>query len=561
MSTALSGAETRPAYQAIVDELAQQSVQTAFGLMGEDTAHLVTDLERAGIAYYGAMHENVAISMACGYAWSAGELGVAVISRGPGVTNAASALASAVADQRRLLVIVGEQPGGGQAGGTDLKGRIPQDELCVALGLAYYTATEPGGVLDALHAALASASVGAPALLAVPIDLLETVLTGRDAAPRAAPPVLAPIPAPEPADDDIREAATLLARARRPLILAGRGAVIAGAREALIALAERTGALLGTSLMGKDLFNGHVYEFGLVGGCTSEAGVRLLAEIDCVVVFGASLNFFTTANGTLFRDIPVVQFDRAEAGLRSRFLPATLGAVADAKLAAERLLAASEAKADRPLHAPDVLERLPSLRAFSAEQDTSRGDAIDPRLLVATLDELLPDERTVLSDGGHTTGFPMMHLRWPDPDHYLLPVMGVGAIGMGLGSAFGLTIGRPQTQTVFFVGDGTLAMTLGDLAPIARYAVPMIIVVLNDRAYGAERHFLDLHHHPHAQAVFPDTDYAGVARALGIEAATIRTIDDLRAQSDALTSQRERPLLLDCKITPELRSAWIEEMV
>jgi thiamine pyrophosphate-dependent acetolactate synthase large subunit-like protein len=216
--------------------------------------------------------------------------------------------------------------------------------------------------------------------------------------------------------------------------------------------------------------------------------------------------------------------------------------------------------ASHPLHDDAVLTQLPTLTRFGADNDVSTSEAIDPRLLVAALDEMLPAARTVVSDGGHSVGFPMMHLRVPGPRDYLLPVMGVGAIGMGLGSAIGVSLARADRQTVFFVGDGTLAMTMGDLAPLARYGIPLIVVVLNDQAYGAERHILDLHQKPPAQAMFPDTDFAGVARALGIESATVRTIDDLRAQSPAVSTPRERPLLLDCKITPELRAAWIEEM-
>ena len=78
------------------------------------------------------------------------------------------------------------------------------------------------------------------------------------------------------------------------------------------------------------------------------------------------------------------------------------------------------------------------------------------------------------------SGFPMMHTRVPDPRDYLLAVMGIGAIGMGLGSAIGASIARPGSQTVLLIGDGTAAMTLGDLVTVARYSLPMVIVVFND---------------------------------------------------------------------------------
>jgi acetolactate synthase-1/2/3 large subunit len=153
----------------------------------------------------------------------------------------------------------------------------------------------------------------------------------------------------------------------------------------------------------------------------------------------------------------------------------------------------------------------------------------------------------------------MMHMHVSDPRDYLLSVMGIGAIGMGLGSAIGTAIARPEGQTVLLVGDGTLAMTLGDLVTVARYGLPMVIVVFNDQSYGAERHFLDLHGRANERSLHPDIDFASAARAFGIEAATVRSVEDLRSQAARLSEIPTGPLLLDCKITP-LRATWIEEI-
>jgi acetolactate synthase I/II/III large subunit len=549
----------QPVYKGIVDALAAFPTHATFGLMGEDTADLITDLDRVEIPYYAAMHENVAVSMAVGYAWSSGGLGIAILSRGPGLTNASSALATAAARGSRLLIITGEARRG-TAPGADAKAFIPQAQLAAALGLEFRTVAEPDEVLPALYEAAASAMTGRPTILAVPVDLLGSQTPAQE--PVALEPVAPGAPGQAvPSEAELQNVVQILAASTRPLILAGRGAVDAGAREQLIALAERTGALLGTTLMARDLFRGHRYDLGLVGGCTSERGRRLLDDIDCVLVFGASLSVFTTARGSLFPDVPIVQFDVDPSSLTERFLPIRQAILSDARVGAERLLetlGTATTAAEHPLHSAEVLDSLPDLTAL--DEDASTADAIDPRVLTAAIDRLLPADRTVLSDGGHSTGFPMMHLRLPDPDHYFLAVVGIGSIGMGLGAAMGVAIGRPETQTVLFVGDGTVSMTLGDLATASRYSVPLVIVVLNDQAYGAERHFLDLHSLPNHHSIFPDLDFAGVGNDLGIESATIRSVADLQAQAAALSSQRDKPLLLDCKIRPDLRSAWIEEI-
>jgi thiamine pyrophosphate-dependent acetolactate synthase large subunit-like protein len=103
-------------------------------------------------------------------------------------------------------------------------------------------------------------------------------------------------------------------------------------------------------------------------------------------------------------------------------------------------------------------------------------------------------------------------------------------------------------------------MTLGDLETVARYAIPLLVIVMNDRAYGAERHFLDLTDQPHRHSQFPDIDFAGVAGSLGLEAATVWTPDELEALTPRLRAPLEQPLLLDCKIDPALRAGWLEEL-
>src|SRR4051812_32103940 len=115
-------------YEAIAEELAELGARTAFGLMGEDTSRLIVDLDRVGIAYHAAHHENVAVAMADGHAWASGGVGLAVISRGPGVTNAVTACANAVKGRRPLLVVSTDNADGSGPLGFDHK-RISQRDL------------------------------------------------------------------------------------------------------------------------------------------------------------------------------------------------------------------------------------------------------------------------------------------------------------------------------------------------------------------------------------------------------------------------------------------------
>ena len=175
-----------------------------------------------------------------------------------------------------------------------------------------------------------------------------------------------------------------------------------------------------------------------------------------------------------------------------------------------------------------------------------------PRVLMATLDRLLPEDRTVVSDGGGFMGFPGIYLKATAPRHLRLTAE-FGSVGMGTGTAIGAAVARRPATTCFVVGDGGLLMTCGELDTIAHYGLPMVIVVMNDRAYGAERHVLHRFDQPDKHAFFPDTDFAAVAAGFGIESHTITAPDQLEALASNLSQAgRSAPVLLDGRIHPDV---------
>jgi thiamine pyrophosphate-dependent acetolactate synthase large subunit-like protein len=130
---------------------------------------------------------------------------------------------------------------------------------------------------------------------------------------------------------------------------------------------------------------------------------------------------------------------------------------------------------------------------------------------------------------------------------------------MAFGTALGFAKARPDQTTVLVIGDGGLLMTLGELETAVREDVPLVVVVMNDCAYGAEMHYLRLENMPVAQAMFPDVDYAPVAEAFGFRTATIRTLEQLRDAAPLLRSRDEGPVLLDCKINAAICGPYIAE--
>jgi thiamine pyrophosphate-dependent acetolactate synthase large subunit-like protein len=538
-------------YDVFARRLARLEPRALFGLMGEDTAALATELAAGGVPYYNTRHEAVAVAMADGYSWASGAIGICLVSRGPGLTNSLTAIRSAVRGRRRLLLIAGAPPTAGHS--PDPKD-VDERAIAAAVGLAYFRADEPHDAEAALANAVESAEAGEPALVAVAADVLNGPATAAPEPvappPRAQPPGAGRAPSPT----DVQAIVDLLEHSQRPLILAGRGAANPATKEVLEALAERTGALIGTSLLGKDLFRGSPYDIGVVGGFASDPALPVLAEVDCVLAFGASLNTYTTARRSIFRDTPVVQVDVDPANLGAHH-PVQIAVTADARLTAQALIDALPhvSEPQHPFHAPASLQRLEA--PLFAGSDLGTGATIDPRLVAVVMDAILPDDRVVVLDSGAFMAYPGKYVRVAGPGSFRATT-DFGSIGQGLGTALGVAVARPRSPVVLFIGDGGLMMTLGDLDTAVRYELPLIVVVMNDHAYGAEKALLGQLGVRDDYAIFPDSDLAATARGLGIESTTVRNVEELRALRDAFAG-RSRPLLLDCKINPAVAADWL----
>ncbi len=151
----------------------------------------------------------------------------------------------------------------------------------------------------------------------------------------------------------------------------------------------------------------------------------------------------------------------------------------------------------------------------------------------------------------------MPYLSVPGPDHFKL-TSDFASIGLGFGAALGFARARPETTTVLVAGDGGFIMSMGELETVIREDLPLIIVVMNDCAYGAELHLLKTRHLPVAKSVFPDVDFAPIAEAFGFQAATIRSLDDLEAAAP-LWASPDDPVLLDCKINAAVAAPFMAE--
>ena len=554
-----SGAGTRtvPAYQILAEDIKALGVDTVFGLMSDDTAVFAVAVDGVGIDFKGARHENNAIAMAEGYASATGRLGIAIVGRGPATANGLHAAVWASRTGSRVLIIYGEAPvlgGAINTMGPDYKGFNALGVLSAA-GLQTFAASSAASARTAFADAVAAAMCGTAVTLRLPTNVQLTDVEVRADDRPAAPP--APFAPKTPRPQAIEAAAGLLRNSRKPLIIGGMGAFKAGASEALERLAEKTGALLITSARGKDMFKGSPYNLDIIGSFSHSMARRHVDQADCVIVFGAGLNFLTMSFGKSVPQVPLIHVDMVRNNI-GRWHDADVAVVGDARLAAEQLLEVLPDRSadEKPFHSKETLADIAAFDIADDFQAANTPRTLDPRSLGVELDKLLPKDRNLVFDAGNFLGIvPYMSVSGPDKFKFTNEF---ASIGLGFGTALGYAKARPDSTTVLVIGDGGFMMTMSELETVVREDLPIVIVLMNDCAYGAELHFLAMRDLPVEKSVFPDVDFAPVAEAFFFEAATIRTLDDLRAMAPKL-AKPDGPIFLDCKINASVAAPFMSE--
>jgi thiamine pyrophosphate-dependent acetolactate synthase large subunit-like protein len=515
----------------VAGAVAQYGAECTFGVAGDANLFLVDALTRThGIPYYSAAHEAGAVMMADGYGRVRGTVGIASVTHGPGLTNTITALTEAVRNRSRLVLLCGDTP----AGKPFHLQNIDQRELVRATGARFAPLSTPATAAADVRTALRTAArEDVPVVVNMPLDLLDAPAPDDGPAPSSREhDLVVSRTAPDP--DDLDRALGILVAARRPVLLAGRGAVRSGARAAIVELAERLGAPLATTLLAKDWFAGVPGDLGICGTLSSDGTGAVLADADCVVAFGAGLTPHTTAGlppgaALVHCDVRPAAFDRFRT-VEARLL-------GDARTTAEAMIEALSG-ADAPTT---------RYRDRAVQEPLTSDDG--PLGLTLALDALLPRPRTVILDAGRYMGLPMRHITVPDPDAFVF-TCNFGSIGLGTGNAVGAAVARPDRPAVAFVGDGGFMMGgLAEFNTAVRHGLDLIVVVYNDRAYGAEYIQLERRGLPTGLSEFAWPDLAGTARALGGDGVTCTGADDLKDVAKAVEG-RTRPLLIDLHLDP-----------
>ncbi len=513
--------EAKPrVYDVLAKAFIQEGVSTCFALMGDANMNWAARLAQQGCRMVYVRHEHCSVAAAMAYARKTSEVGVATVTCGPGVTQLITALPAAVRAHLPLVVFAGEAP---LRMGWYNQG-IDQAPLITATGAAYHHLHLPERMPVAIRDAFLQARrERRPVVIGIPFDLQDRPWDGPENLPtpsRQLLPRLSPIP---PHPDDVASAAKLVAGAERVVVFAGLGAVEAKAGAACRALAARTGGLLTTTLPARGLFHDDLYCIGITGSFSTEAGLEYLAQADLIIAVGASLAYHAGGGGQLWKKAKTLQIDIDPRALRQGQEVARHHLRADARLGVEALTAALPARATMwrtEAMAARIRDSKPDSHVFEIEPGL-----LDPRDAVEALEKALPADWELVNSSGHCSWF---YAQMPSrPQERFLTIREFGAIGNGISFAMGVAAARPDRTVVMFDGDGSLIMHVQELETIKRHGMNILIIVMNDGAYGSEVHKLRSEGMPEDGSVFGRCDFAAIARGFGLEGKTFKSLDGL----------------------------------
>lgn len=518
---ALPATESITCGQALVRLLERHGVDTVFGIPGTHTLELYRGLAGSRIRHVQPRHEQGAGFMADGYARISGRPGVCLLIAGPGLLNAATAIAQAYSDSVPMLVIssvAARTPTGIPEGHIH---ELPAQSATMA-GFTGFSATaqSPAELPGLVARAFASFRDGRPrpVHIALPLDLLPAPAASTDAA------VPQPPAARQPDRATLENAAEILRWAARPLIVLGGGGIDHGA--AVAALAERLGAGVMTTIAAKGVLrDDHPLHYG--SALTTPAGQRLVAEADVVLALGTELAASDTWAAPL-RIARLIRIDIDPTPVRpcradDIFLCADLGPAVTALL---DLLdgPGKEGPAD--------------VAAFRAARRAPAGDvqARHVRLLDA-LREAIPDDAFVAADMAQIAYTANLAFRCTRPRSYFYPV-GLSTLGYALPAAIGAKLAAPERAGIALVGDCGFLFTVAELATAVELELPIVVLLWNNGGLGQIRD------HMIARGIAPvgvdprNPDFLALARAFGCRTARPAGVQGFKREIRAALRRR-----------------------
>ena len=535
----------------VVRTLARAGVKQAFGLHGAHLETLFQSCAAHGIAILDTRHEAAAGHAAEGYARASRGLGVALVTAGPGFTNCITSIANAHLDRTPVLYV------SGAAALRDAETNTLQagiDQVAIARPITKWahqiTVAEQIPRLVAHAIRIATSVPTGPVLLDMPMDVLTA---GLEESTVSLPEHVQLEMRAAPQPNAVEAALALLAQAARPIVLAGVGAWQSDCGAELKEFVEATGIPVFSDFQAHGLIPS---DHPLYGGTTHK-----LADLsapgqrpDVVLALGTRFGLFTLgASDKLVPRAAKIIHVESDAREIGKVREVTLPIVADPRATLRALTA--RLSTQRWPQREAWHESIAAMRKARAERNRAAADAaaaksdgtrMHPYHAVAAIADNLPAGATVIGDGAEAYHWMNETIRQNEPGSYITHGF-LGAVGFGLGLAIGAQRARPERPVLCLAGDGAIGFTIAEFDTLARHNLPIVVVVLNNRSWGASQHFQEMIGNPVRGTRLAAARYEEVAKAFGCAGIRVTTAAELGAAIREAFASR-RPTCINAEI-------------
>ena len=526
----------------VLETLRDLEIDTIFGYPGGAVLPLYDAIYNfKGIRHILGRHEQGCLHEAEGYAKSTGKLGVAVVTSGPGATNAITGIADAMSDSVPLLVFTGQV----NRAGIGKDAFQEADIVGITMPITKYnyqvreTADIPRIITEAVH--IATTGRPGPVVIDLPKDVsaLETDFIYE-------PSVKLPSyqPTIEPNELQIKKILKQLSKAKKPVLLAGGGVSYAGAAKELIALAERYQIPVVTSLLGQGtIATSHPLFLGMGGMHGSFAGNIAMTETDFMISVGCRFDDRLTGNPKTFAKnakVAHIDIDPAEIG---KIIAVDIPVVGDAKKALQQLLAEPTVHNNTEKWIEKVTQDKNRVRSYDKKERV-----VQPQAVIERIGELTKGDAIVVTDVGQHQMWAAQYYPYQN-ERQLVTSGGLGTMGFGVPAAIGAKIANPDKEVVLFVGDGGFQMTNQELAILNIYKVPIKVVMLNNHSLGMVRQWQEAFYDGRtSESVFDSLpDFQLMAQAYGIKNYKFDNPDTLEKDLEVITE--DVPMFIEVDIS------------
>lgn len=532
--------------EALIECLVREGVTAVFGLPGGANMPIYDALyEHPSITHYLVRHEQGAAFMAEGYARSTGKIGVAMGTSGPGATNLVTGIADAYMDSVPVVFITGQVPT--YSLGTDAFQEADVRGITMPIVkhnyLVHSAAEIPLAIREAFH--IAGTGRPGPVLVDIPKD---TQIDELDFEYPPAMTLRGYNPSLEGDANQVDLAAQCIAKAERPVIYVGGGAVASNCQDSLVELAERLGTPVICSLMAKGMFpETHPLALGMPGMHGSAYANFAINEADLLLAFGTRFDDRVTGKISEFAKLAVivhVDIDPAELG---KVVKTAVGITGDAGTVIRQLLEVVKPKDPKAWNA-----QVAEWRQQYPLQRGKMDEGISPELVLKEINNVTDCEAIIVTDVGQHQMWSAQYCVCKHPRQFLTSG-GLGSMGFGYPAALGAKVGCPDKAVVCVSGDGGFQMNIQELITGVTHKLPVVVAILNNGFLGMVRQWQRLFFEKRYSGVNlgDNPEFARIAEAYGARGVVVEGEDQVRPTLEKALEETQVPTIIDFHIEPE----------